>query len=318
MGRMVDGRWVTRDLGPDEKGNFVRRAAVFRNLVTTDGSSGFAPARGRYHLYVANACGWSHRTLIVRALKGLRDIVSVSVVEPFMGQEGWTLKPGSDPIHGAEKLYDVYLATRADYTGRASVPVLWDRESEGIVSNDSMDIMRSFDTAFDSLADQSVPPLFDPGRKPEIDEMIGANYGPIQNGVYKCGFAASQQAHEEAARALFARLDALEALLGTRRYLLGDVITAADWCLFPTLYRFDTIYYVHFKCCLRQVRDYPNLWGYLRDLYQVPGVAETCDMQHIREHYFTSHESIHPRRYIPLSPNIAFDEPHGRARDFAS
>lgn len=313
MGRLIDGEWSNADLGPDARGRYVRRAAKFRGTVTADGSSGFGAEAGRYHLYVSWACGWSHRTLIFRALKGLEDAVTASYTDPFMGEHGWTLPEGADPIAGKRLLYEVYTSAKSDYTGRASVPVLWDRRTATIVSNESIDIARSFDREFDGVG-ASGPRFFPPGRDEEIDAMIQANYGPVNNGVYRAGFAANQEAHVEATRDLFRRLDELEALLARQRYLLGNEITAADWYLFPTLYRFDTIYYVHFKCCLRRVADYPNLWGYLRDLYQYPGVAATCRMDECKQHYYTSHESVHPRRYVPEGPEIDFDAPHDRDR----
>ena len=313
MGQLIDGAWSTADLGPDAKGRYVRRAARFRDTITADGSSGFPAQAGRYHLYVSYACGWSHRTLIFRRLKGLENAVSVSVVDPFMGEEGWTLADGADPIHGKSRLYEVYLEARADYTGRASVPVLWDRETATIVSNESLDIAKGFDREFDAIGDSSVS-FFVEDMAEDIDAMIQANYETVNNGVYKAGFAGSQEAHVEASRALFARLDELEQLLSKQRYLLGDRLTAADWYLFPTLYRFDAVYYVHFKCNLRRIVDYPNLWDYTRELYQVPGVAETCRMDHCKEHYYTSHESIHPRRYVPIGPQLDFERPHGRDR----
>jgi len=317
MGRLIDGSWSTHDLGTNERGEFVRRAAKFRNRVTRDGSSGFAPALGRYHLYVSYACGWSHRALIARHLKGLGEAVSVSFAEPFMGEEGWTFASGADELFGSDRVYEIYLRAQKDYTGRASVPVLWDRAGDTIVSNESIDIAWSFDREFGELADSSVQ-LFPEGQEDAIDSMIEANYSTVQNGVYACGFAASQEAYDIAARVVFNRMGELEELLGHQRYLLGDRITAADWYLFPTLYRFDSIYYVHFKCCYRQLRDYPNLWAYTRELYQVPRISETCSMEQVRRHYFTSHESIHPRRYIPLGPEVDFMEPHGREKKVPS
>lgn len=307
----MDGQWSNTDLGADARGRYVRRAAQFRASVSAEGSTPFPAVSGRYHLYVSYACGWSHRTLIFRALKGLEDHISVTVADPFMGEHGWTLHEDSGPVAGIDKLYELYTRMQPDYTGRASVPVLWDKETGTIVTNESKDIVRSFDHAFDGLG-ATGPRLFPEDRLEAIEAMIAANYGPINNGVYRAGFAGSQDAHVEASRELFARLDALESLLADQRYLLGSEITAADWYLFPTLYRFDAVYYTHFKCNLRQIRDYPNLWGYTRDLYQQPGVAATCRMDHVKEHYYTSHESIHPRRYIPIGPDIDFDTPHGR------
>jgi len=304
MGRLIQGEWSTHDLGADEKGNFVRRAARFRSVL---GSDKHPAEAGRYRLFVAHACGWSHRTLINRALQGLEDAIGVTYVQPFMGEQGWMLEDGT-PLWKA-----VYLKAQADYTGRASVPVLWDDVAQTIVCNESKDVVTSFDGPMADLA-KHPSPWFPEDRRDEIQSMIDTNYGPINDGVYRCGFAASQEAHEEAAWALFGRLDEVEKLLGEQRYLLGDEISAADWYLFPTLYRFDAVYYVHFKCNLRRISEYPNLWAYTRELYQWPGVRETCRMDEIKEHYYTSHESVHPRRYIPIGPILDFDEPHGRGR----
>jgi putative glutathione S-transferase len=314
MGRLIDGKWSTADLGADAKGRYVRRAAKFRGRISADGSTGFPADSGRYHLYLAYACGWSHRTLIVRALKGLEEVVSFSTMEDFMGVDGWRFEGGSDPLANHQKLYELYLAAQDDYTGRASVPVLWDKQEHRIVSNESTDIIESLDAAFAAF-DNGSPSLYPAAQVTAIEEMMQSNYEAINNGVYRCGFAGSQEAYDEAATRLFDRLDALEELLASQRYLLlGEEPTSADWALFPTLYRFDAVYYIHFKCSRRQLRDYANLWAYTRDLYQHSGVRETCKMEHIRAHYYTSHESIHPRRIIPLAPDIDFDEPHGRER----
>ncbi len=302
MGRLIDGVWTTQDLGADAQGRYVRRAAKFRARV---GDERFPPEAGRYRLYVAHACGWSHRALILRALAGLEDAVPITYVRPFMGEDGWTLTDGT-PLWKA-----VYLAAQPDYTGRASVPVLFDEREGVIVTNESRDVIASLEAPMRGLAARAVD-WFPEGKREAIEAMIDANYGPVNDGVYRCGFAASQAAHEEAAWALFRRLDALEAILSRQRYLLGDTITAADWFLFPTLYRFDAVYYVHFKCNLRPLTSYPSLWGYTRELYQWPGVRETCRMDEIKAHYYTSHESIHPRRYVPIGPILDFDAPHGR------
>ena len=310
MGRLVEGAWHTGDLGADARGRFVRLASQFRERITADGSSGFSPTPGRYVLYISAACPWCHRVLIALALRGLRDVFELVRVEPLMGDEGWTLAAGADPVRGARRLYDVYLAARPDYTGRVLVPALWDRDRATLVNNESLDLLRMLDEAYAS----DRPRLFPPERADEVAAMIQANYESVNNGVYKAGFAGSQQAHDDAVDALFARLDALEALLAERRYLLGDALTAADVCLFPTLFRFDAIYNLHFKCSVRQLRDYPHLWGYARDLYQTPGVAQTCELALCREHYFTSHESVNPRRLVPRGPTPAFDAPHDRAR----
>ncbi len=313
MGRLVDGRWSADDIGTDASGRFVRRPTQFRAEVTADGASGFRAEPGRYHLYVSHACGWSHRALLFRALKRLEHVIGVTYVEPVMLDEGWELADGADPVLGKRRLHEIYTAARADYTGRASVPVLWDTEQATIVSNESIDITRSFDSAFDTFGDASRH-FFTPGREDEIEAMNAASYESVCNGVYRAGFAASQEAHEEAARAIFARLDELERVLAKQRFLLGSELTAADLYLFPTIFRFDAIYYVHFKCCLRRIVDYPSLWGWTRDVYQHPGVSDTCRLDICKLHYYRSHRSIHPRGYVPVGPDIDFDEPHDCAR----
>jgi glutathionyl-hydroquinone reductase len=311
MGKLVDGRWTDEDFETDAEGRFVRRAMRFRGAVTADGSSGFPAQAGRYHLYVAHACGWSHRTVLFRQLKGLQRAVTISFVEPHMGEHGWTLREGEDPIAGRRRLHEVYTAADPHFTGRVTVPVLWDRETATIVSNESTDIALAFDREFDELGDRRVR-LFPDELRAEIDAMIAANYGSLNNGVYRAGFAKSQAAHEEAARGVFARLDELERRLAGQRYLLGDRLTAADWFLFPTLFRFDAAYHTHFKCNLRRLVDYPNLWGYTRELWQVPGVKEVCELQEVKVHYYTSHPSVHPRTYVPIGPELDFAAPHGR------
>ena len=311
VGRVIDGEWSNHDLGADAQGRYVRRAAGFRGRIAADGSSPFTPEAGRYHLYVSWACGWSHRTLIFRQLKGLVEAIPVSMTQAFMGEHGWTFADGGDPLGGKDKLYEIYVAAKPDYTGRASVPVLWDKKTATIVSNESTDIARDFDGPM-AAAGGGGDALWPADQAAAIDAMIDANYGAVNNAVYRAGFAGSQAAHEEAARELFTRLDALEEHLARHRYLVGDRVTAADWFLFTTLYRFDAIYTVHFKCNLRRLVDYPNLWAYTRELYQIPGIAQTCNMGQTKAHYYTSHESIHPRRYIPIGPEIDFDAPHGR------
>lgn len=308
---MIDGEWVEHDLGPDAHGRFIRAAAKFRGRISADGKTGFKAEQGRYHLYIADACGWCHRTLLFRQLLGLEEVISVSRVEPLMGEQGWEFGDHGDPVLGKSRLSEVYTEHDPKYTGRVTVPTLWDRKTHRIVTNESSDIIRDFDSAFSGLL-ATPRRFFPPEIADEIDAMIDANYHPINNGVYRCGFAGSQQAYDEAISELFARLDALESLLDRQRYLLGERLTAADLCLFPTLYRFDSVYYIHFKCCVRQLRDYPNLWAYTRDIYQTPGVAKTCDMPSTRAHYYASHESIHPRRLVPSGPEVDFLAPHGR------
>ncbi len=312
MGRLIDGKWTSADLGANEQGEYVRRAASFRAEVSSDPSARFVAEAGRYHLYVSYACGWSHRTLLCRALKGLEEVVSVSFMEDFMGEEGWTFAGGKDVLGDRKQLYELYQAAKPDYTGRVSVPTLWDKQAHCIVSNESKDIVASFDKGFCKF-DNGSPTLFPEEQSEALQETMDRNYTAVNNGVYRCGFAKSQEAYDAAASALFERLDELEQILSEQRYLLGDTTCAADWALFPALYRFDAVYFIHFKCSQRRICDYPNLWAYTRDLYQQPGVADTCKMENIRRHYFTSHESINPSRIIPIEPKIDFDEPHGRA-----
>jgi glutathionyl-hydroquinone reductase len=324
MGLLIDGVW--HDQGYDTKstgGRFVRRDSAFRNWVTADGAAGpsgkggFKAEAGRYHLYVSLACPWAHRTLIVRALKGLEGAISISVVNWRMLEQGWTFEdaPGvvPDPVHGARYLHEVYAAAESGYTGRVTVPVLWDKESGSIVNNESSEIIRMFNEAFDGLG-ATRGDYYPRELRGRIDELNGRIYDTVNNGVYKAGFATTQPAYEEAVRPLFETLDWLDARLATGRYLLGDRQTEADWRLFTTLVRFDPVYVGHFKCNLRRVADYPNLSGYLRDLYQVPGVAGTVNMQHIKGHYYESHRTINPSGIVPIGPDLDLTVPHGRER----
>ena len=316
MGMLVNGNWT--DQWYDTKstgGKFVRKAAAFRHQVTADGSSGFKAESGRYHLYVSYACPWAHRTLIYRRLKGLEDHITVSVVNPLMLANGWTFDPGDgvvpDPVNHFDKLHQVYTAADPDYTGRVTVPILWDRETATIVNNESSEIIRMFDREFDGVGGGG--PIFCPSElEEEIDSINAFVYATINNGVYKAGFATTQPAYEEAVVELFDALDTLESRLGDHRYLIGDTLTEADWRLFTTLVRFDPVYVGHFKCNIRRLVDYPNLWGYTRDLYQVPGVSETIHMDHIKDHYYRSHETINPSGVVPAGPVVDFTEPHGR------
>ncbi len=324
MGRLIDGKW--RDEWYDTKktgGRFERQESAFRSWVTADGTAGpsgdggFKAEPGRYHLYVSLACPWAHRTLIFRALKGLEDIVSVSVVNPLMLDEGWTFEPGegvvADGVNGTRRLYEVYTKADADYTGRVTVPVLWDRKTGTIVNNESAEIIRMFNTAFDGVG--AVGPDFYPeALRDEIDALNEAIYDRVNNGVYKAGFATTQAAYEEAVEALFAELDTLDERLASRRYLAGARLTEADWRLFTTLVRFDAVYHGHFKCNLRRLVDYPNLWGWTRELYQMPGIAQTVNLRHIKEHYYRSHRAINPSGIVPAGPHIDFAAPHGRSK----
>ena len=324
MGLLVEGQWQnqwydTKSTG----GSFERKESSFRNWVTADGSAGpsgvggFKAEPNRYHLYVSLACPWAHRTIIYRKLKGLEDMISMSVVNPIMGDEGWTFNAGEgvipDPIFNATHLYDIYIAAHADYTGRVTVPILWDKKTNSIVSNESSEIIRMFNSVFDDVGalagDFSPPELL-----AEIDSLNEYIYPTINNGVYRAGFATTQEAYEDAVIELFNALDVLEVRLDNRRYLTSSTITEADWRLFTTLVRFDSVYVGHFKCNLHRIVDYPNLWGYLRDLYQIPGVAETVNINYIKMHYYGSHETINPTRIIPVGPEIDFNAPHGRER----
>ncbi|WP_075215077.1 glutathione S-transferase family protein [Mongoliimonas terrestris] len=322
MGLLVDGVW--QDVWYDtkaSKGRFVRQESGFRNWVTADGApgptgeGGFKAEPGRYHLYVSLACPWAHRTLIVRALKGLEDAISVSVVNWLMGAEGWTFEPGPgvvpDPIHGATRLHQVYTAARSDYTGRVTVPVLWDRRTGTIVSNESADIIRMLGAAFDGIG-AAPGDFYPPDLRGDIDALNARIYDRVNNGVYKAGFATTQAAYEEAVYPLFETLDFLDAHLADRRYLCGDRLTEADIRLFTTLVRFDAVYVGHFKCNLRTLREYPALSAYARDLYQTPGVAGTVDFAHIKGHYYESHGTINPTGIVPAGPIEDWHAPHGR------
>ncbi|MEO0501813.1 MAG: glutathione S-transferase family protein [Pseudomonadota bacterium] len=323
MGVLVDGVW--HDTWYDTKstgGKFERSQAKFRNWVTADGapgpsgSGGFPAESGRYHLYVSYACPWAHRTLIFRALKGLGDHISISVVHPDMLTEGWTFEADGtgatgDTLYGLSFARDIY--TRADpaFSGRVTVPILWDKVQETIVSNESSEIIRMFNSAFDAVTGNT-DDYWPVALRDDIAPVNDRIYDTFNNGVYKSGFATTQTAYDEAVGPLFDTLDWLEDRLSTHRYLMGEQLTEADWRLFTTLVRFDPVYHLHFKCNRKRLVDYPNLWAYTRELYQVPGVADTVNMAHIVRHYHYSHESINPHRIVPINPVIDFDAPHGR------
>ena len=293
-------------------GRFLRHDAAFRGWVRGDGGGDFPAAVGRYHLYVSLACPWAHRTLILRNLKDLADVVSVSVVEPVMGDEGWRFSAAlPDTVNGFDHLHRVYTASRPDYEGRVTVPILWDKGTHRIVSNESADIVRMLNSEFSRFTADAVD--YRPAElRQEIDAINADIYANVNNGVYRCGFASTQEAYEEAFARLFAALDHLEERLSRSRYLLGDRITEADWRLFTTLVRFDAVYHGHFKCNRRKLVEYPNLWGYTRELHQVPGVAATVSLDHIKRHYYLSHPHINPSRIVPAGPAIDFAAPHGR------
>jgi len=317
MGILVDGKWTDKWYEPDAKGRFVREPTRFHDNVSANPEAKFPAASGRYHLYVSYACPWAHRTLIVRALKGLDEAVGVSVVHPDMGSDGWSFDnayPGAtgDRIGGRKLLRERYLDADPNYTGRVTVPALWDRERATIVNNESRELIRILNDAFDDYAKHPEIDLFPDSLVDDIDAMIDANYEPVNNGVYKCGFATTQAAYEEAFDALFDQLDRCEEILSRQRYLCGDRLTAADICLFTTLVRFDPVYVCHFKCNKRRIYDYPNLWHYTKELYQLPGVAETVNLDHIKRHYYWSHDSVNPKRIIALGPEIDYATPHNR------
>ncbi len=304
-------------------GEFRRQKSRFRSRVTADGESGFRAEPGRYHLYVSLACPWAHRTIIVRRLKGLEDIVSMSVVDPIRDQRGWafTGEAGSDrdEVNGFDFLAEAYAATDSDFDGRVTVPVLWDRQRAVIVNNESADIIRMLNSEFDEWGDATTD-LVPDGLRERIDAINEVVYEKVNNGVYRAGFATSQRAYERAYDSLFATLDELESRLAQRRFLLGDEPTEADWRLFTTLVRFDPVYHNHFRCNQRKLSEYPHLWAYTRDLYQhrYPLVAETVNLDHIKRHYYCTHRDLNPSGIVPKGPEIDFDEPHGRARSAAA
>jgi putative glutathione S-transferase len=312
MGLLIDGIW--HDQWYDTKstgGRFVRQQSQFRHKITGEGKDGFKAESNRYHLYVSYACPWAHRTLIFRAIKGLEDMISVSVVHWFMGEFGWTFEPGegviSDPIHNAKYLYEVYTKAESKYTGRVTVPILWDKKTNTIVNNESSEIIRMFNSAFDDIG--AKPGDYYPeALREDIDQVNERIYNTVNNGVYKAGFATTQEAYEEGVNPLFETLDWIEARLSNSRYLMGDKLTEADWRLFTTLVRFDAVYVGHFKCNKKRIVDYPNIWRYVRELYNIPKVAETVNFQHIKGHYYQSHKTINPTGVVPIGPEIDFNK----------
>ena len=325
MGLLVEGVWRddSFDKARMEGGRFNRPTTKFRNWVTPDGSpgpsgeGGFPAEAGRYHLYVSLACPWAHRTIIFRHLKKLESVISMSVTSWYMGDDGWTFntKEGSsgDTVNGAGRLSDIYLRADAKYTGRVTVPVLWDKKRRTIVSNESSEIIRMLNSAFADLTNERTD-YYPPDLRSEIDAVNDLVYANVNNGVYRAGFATVQAAYDEAFRNVFSTLDDLERRLSRQRYVAGARMTEADWRLFPTLIRFDAVYYSHFKCNLRRIGDYENLSNYLRDLYQVPGVDETVSIDHIKRHYYTSQRKVNPTGIVPLGPELDFTAPHDRDR----
>jgi glutathionyl-hydroquinone reductase len=327
MGRLVNGEWTTEWYDTESTGGeFVREDPAFRSWITADGrrndavpgqSEAFPAEPGRYHLYVSYACPWASRTLMVCSLKGLDELIGLSVTDAEMLDEGWTFSgdfaENRDPVHDAGCLYELYRRAKRDYTGRVTVPVLWDRGRDTIVSNESSDIVRMLNSAFDGLTGNHVD-LYPEPLRAEIDDVNALVYPNINNGVYRCGFATRQDAYERAYRDLFAALDRVEERLSRHRYLVGNRYTEADIRLFTTLVRFDAVYYSHFKCNRQRLADFPNLSNYVRDIYQMPGMAETVFLDHIKRHYYYSHDSINPTRIVPVGPTLDFAAPHDRAR----
>ncbi len=323
MGLLIEGRWHDQWYESSKDGAFQREAAKRRNWVTVDGrpgpsgEGGFKAEAGRYHLYVSLACPWAHRTLIVRKLKGLESLIDVSVVSWLMRENGWTFDKATgstgDTLDGLQFMHQRYTSETADYTGRVTVPVLWDKKLNRIVSNESAEIIRMFNTAFNDLTGNTLD-LYPEALRPTIDGLNDAIYPAVNNGVYRAGFATSQGAYEQAFDEVFAKLDELESLLGERRYLAGEYLTEADVRLFTTVIRFDAVYHGHFKCNLRRIADYPNLSNWLRELYQWPGVAQTVDFEHIKHHYYASHATINPTGVVPKGPLQDFTVAHDRAR----
>ncbi|MCE4073282.1 MULTISPECIES: glutathione S-transferase family protein [Pseudomonas] len=321
MGQLIDGRWQDQWYDTSKDGRFQRENAQRRNWVTADGQpgptgeGGFRAEAGRYHLYVSLACPWAHRTLIYRQLKGLESLIDVSVVSWLMLENGWTFDKAfgstGDKLDGLDFLHQRYTRDDPHYTGRVTVPVLWDKHEQRIVSNESAEIIRMFNTAFDGITGNKLD-LYPEPLRAQIDELNERIYPAVNNGVYRAGFATTQDAYEEAFKTLFNELDWLEERLGEQRYLAGEYLTEADVRLFTTLIRFDAVYHGHFKCNLRRLADYPNLSGWLRELYQLDGVAGTVDFQHIKHHYYGSHRTINPTGIVPLGPQQDFTTPHGR------
>ena len=316
---LIDGEWdPDARLATDDAGNFVRQHTTFRETVSPDQAATHPVESDRYHLYVSLACPWAHRTLIGRQALGLEDVISVDVVDPVRINDGWEFSPEKegctpDTVNGTEYLRDVYRTADPTFTGRVTVPVLWDREKQTIVNNESIEILRMLDTAFVDGFDRPFT-LYPDEFADEIDSVVEAIYEPINNGVYRAGFAKTQEAYESAVTDLFEALDHWEAILDNQRYLVGERLTEADVCLFTTLIRFDAVYHIHFKCSRQRIRDYPNLWNYLKELYQLSAFGDTVDLEHIRTHYYTSHGDINPSRIIAMAPSLPLEEPHNRDR----
>jgi putative glutathione S-transferase len=304
-GMMIEGQWTKESYQKDNTGRFQRDPTTFRHKITAEGKSGFPAASDRYHLYVSYACPWAHRTLMMRKLKGLERAIGISIVSPLMLEEGWTFEPFPgmipDTVNGARYLREIYAKADAKYTGRVTVPLLWDKQTGSIVNNESREIIRMFDHEFNAFA-ENLEDFCPDALREKIDETIDRIYPPINNGVYRAGFALSQEAYEEAIEDLFAALEHWNNVLSARKYLCGDRLTEADICLFTTLLRFDPVYYVHFKCNLHHLWDYPHLWRYLKEIYHYRGISATCNVEHIKHHYYRSHPHINPSGIVPAGP----------------
>ncbi|WP_008310317.1 glutathione S-transferase family protein [Leptolyngbya sp. PCC 6406] len=326
LGKLIDGKWTTEWTERDDSGQFKRMPTLFHDWITADGSSGFKAEPGRYHLYVSLGCPWAHRTVLLRSLKGLQDVISLSIVDPVISDQGWKFSErwGSipDSLYGADYLWQIYTRAKADYSGRVTVPVLWDKEAQTIVNNESRQIIQMLNSEFNEFAafpDSRSDPFRNRDFYPEalrsaIDAAMDAIYQPINNGVYRSGFAASQAAYNGAVTELFEALNHWEEVLGQQRYLVGDPITLADWCLFTTLFRFDLAYHGLFKTNLKRLVDFPNLWAYCRDLYQQPGVAEWCSTEHVKQLYYAGLPELNPSGIVPTGPEIDYGLAHGRDR----
>ena len=318
MGYLKQGRWHDGWYDTSKTaGEFMRQESQFRQFITADGAGRFRAQPGRYHLYVSFACPWAHRTIIFRQLKQLEEVISISVVDPVMSDQGWAFTDGAggtpDTVNGSTHLHQIYTRTQPAYSGRVTVPVLWDKQRQVIVNNESSEIVRMLNSAFNAFTGVKTD-FYPPALRNEIDTINAFVYERINNGVYQVGFAGSQRVYESAVKRLFSALDELEKHLDQTRYLVGDSITEADWRLLPTLLRFDAVYVTHFKCNLKRIEEYPNLANYVRDLYQVPGVSGTVNLDHIKRHYYLSHRHLNPSGLVPIGPLLDFDRPHNRDR----
>jgi len=316
LGRLIDGKWTTEWTERDESGQFKRMPTHFHNWITADGSSGFKAEPGRYHLYVSLGCPWAHRTVLVRSLKGLQDVIGLSIVDPVISEQGWKFSErfGSIPdnLYNSDYLWQIYVRAKADYSGRVTVPVLWDKQTQTIVNNESRQIIQMLNSEFNAFAAFPERDFYPEELRSQIDAAMDAIYQSINNGVYRSGFAASQEAYNQAVTELFDALHHWEEVLSHQWYLVGNQITLADWCMFTTLFRFDLAYHGLFKTNLKRLIDFPNLWNYCRELYQHPGVKEWCSIEHVKQLYYAGLPELNPSGIVPAGPDIDYDEPHTR------